>query len=155
MIIFVYEMTNMVLNTKEGIIKSKEIICPKCYEICSMKMKDFTIKLYDCKNLHVTKNISLDEFENTQKINISKIICNNCNNNNKFNTSKNLFYKCLACKQNLCPICKLRHKHEGIIDYDHKNYICHIHKDIYISYCDEVIKIYVVYVKMIMIKDIK
>jgi hypothetical protein len=101
-------------------------------------MKDYKIQLYGCKNLHSTKNILLDEFENTQKINISKIICNNCNKNNMSRTYNNKFYKCLTCKHNLCPECKLKHDKEHIkIDFDDKNYKCDIHKDNYISYCDE------------------
>ena len=138
--ILVYEMNDLILDEEGELIKSKEIICPKCYEICLIKIKDYKIKLYDCKNLHVTKDILLDEFENTQKINISKIICNSCNKNNKSKTYNNKFYKCLTCKQNLCPECKLKHdkSHENnIIDYDNKNYICNIHNDFYNSYCDE------------------
>ena len=138
--ILVYEMNDAILDEEGELIKSKEIICPKCYEICLIKIKDYKIKLYDCKNLHCTKDILLDEFENTQKINISKIICNNCNKNNKSKTYNNKFYKCLTCKQNLCPECKLKHdkSHENnIIDYDNKNYICDIHNDFYNSYCDE------------------
>jgi hypothetical protein len=135
--IMVFEKDNELLDDKEGIIKSKEIICPKCYEICLMKIKDYKISL-ECKNLHITKNILLDEFENTQKVNISKIICNKCNNN-KFKSYKNEFYKCLSCKQNLCPQCKLKHdkSHTKIINYDDKNYICNTHNDYYISYCDK------------------
>ena len=111
--ILVYEM-NDIFDEEGELIKSKEIICPKCYEICLLKIKDYRIKLYDCKNMHVTKDILLDEFENTQKINISKIIC-------------------------LCPECKSTHdkSHSKIIDYDDKNYICDIHNDYYNSYCDE------------------
>ena len=137
--ILVNEMNNVILDDKRGIIKSKEIICPKCYEMCFLKIKDYKIKLYDCKNSHITKDILLDEFENTQKINISKIICNNCNRNNKSNTYNNKFYKCLTCKQNLCPECQLTHvkQHSKIIDYDDKDYICDIHKLCYYTYCDE------------------
>ena len=40
-IIFVYT-----INT----IKSNEIICPICKEICKYYIKDYKIKLYDCKN---------------------------------------------------------------------------------------------------------
>ena len=61
--------------TDNGIIKSKEIICPTCKEICKIKINNYKIKLYDCKNNHEINNILLDEFNNTQFINeLAKVI---------------------------------------------------------------------------------
>jgi Ca2+-binding EF-hand superfamily protein len=38
----------------------------------------------------------------------------------------------------MCPLCNSIHdKNHKIIDYDKKNYICKIHKDSYISYCEK------------------
>ena len=48
------------------------------------------------------------------------------------------FYKCLTCKQNLCPLCKINHNNiHKIIDYDNIKYICENHSDFYISYCND------------------
>ncbi len=90
------------------------------------------------KNGHKIENIPLDQFYNSQKINESLILCNNCNKNNKSITHEKLFYICLECKQNLCPLCNSIHnKNHNIIDYNKKNYICNIHNDSFISYCQE------------------
>ena len=33
-----------------NVIKPNYIICPKCKEICKYDIKNYRIKLYDCKN---------------------------------------------------------------------------------------------------------
>jgi hypothetical protein len=125
-------------NENEGIIRSKEIICPKCYENCLIEIKDYKIKLYGCKNDHSISYISLTDFDKTQYINESNIVCDNCKKINKFEAYKKQFFKCLTCGQNLCPLCNTGHnKSHQIIDYDKKNYICNIHNDLYISYCEK------------------
>ena len=125
-------------NEINNYIKSKNIICPECGENCRIKIKDYLIDLYDCKNGHNLYNISLDKFEETQKINISKIICEKCKENNKSNTYKNEFYKCLNCQINICPLCKLSHdKNHDIINYEQKYYICEHHNELYIKYCND------------------
>lgn len=58
--------------------KSKEIICPKCKENCRIKIEDYKIKLYDCKNNHETNYILLDEYKITQYIKESTIECHYC-----------------------------------------------------------------------------
>ena len=65
-------------NKEEDIIKSKHIICPECKENIKMDIKDFKINLYDCKNKHKIDNLLLNEFEETQKIDRLKIICDLC-----------------------------------------------------------------------------
>ena len=120
----------------QPIFKSKEIICPKCGDSINIKIKDYKILLYDCKNRHKIENILLDEFAKTQYINEENIICDNCKAKNKSNTYNNIFYRCCACKMNLCPFCKPIHNQtHNIINYDKKNYICDLHGEIYNSYC--------------------
>ena len=120
-----------------NIINNKYIKCPECNENIRMRIKDYKIELYDCKNKHKIDNILLEEFENTQKMDISKIKCNICNTNNKSNTANNDFYICYSCKINICPLCKLKHdKNHNIINYEQKEYICEIHNENYIKYCD-------------------
>jgi hypothetical protein len=117
------------------IIKSKDIICPECKESIKMDIIDYKIILSDCKNKHKIENILLNEFEDIQKINLKEIICEICKKCNKSNSYNNIFYKCITCKKNICPLCKSNHdKLHKIIDYDNKNYICNIHNEAYTRY---------------------
>ena len=136
--ILVYDNKNNEIDTpNEGLIKSKQIICPECKENCLMKIINYKIILKGCKNNHQINDISLKEFEKTQYINELEIKCNNCNENNKFNSYKKQFFKCLTCGINLCPLCNSNHdKSHDIIDYDKKNYICNLHNYSFVSYCE-------------------
>ena len=137
-IILVLTINSTINNDNTNMIKSKDVICPICKEICIYEIKDHKIKLYGCKNGHMTENIKLDDFNNTQKIDISQIICDKCKNNNKANTFNNEFYICYECKMNLCPLCKSIHnKKHSIINYDFKNYICNKHNETFVKYCEE------------------
>ena len=121
-------------NKKEN--QNKDIICPKCGEICSIDFIDYKIILNKCINKHSSENILLDEFNNLKNNNEFNIICNNCNKN-KNEIYKNQLYKCYNCKINLCPICKLKHdKGHILIDYELKNYLCNVHGERYMSYCE-------------------
>ena len=125
-------------NINEKIKESKEIICPECKENILINLNDYKINLFDCKNGHNYNNILLNKFENTQNIDISQIICDNCKINNKSNIYKNVIYKCMNCNINLCPVCKLKHdKEHKIINDDDKNYICNKHYENYTRYCNE------------------
>ena len=134
MIISVFRLYYNNKNDK-AIVDSKQIICPKCSEHCRINIEDYIVKLYDCKNNHSTK-IRLDEFKQTQKIDLSKIQCDVCKNKNMANTYNNDFYICLNCKFNLCVLCKETHnKKHNIINYEQKHYICPKHHDTYFKYC--------------------
>ena len=127
-------------NRKKLIENSKDIICPKCFEQCRIKIEDYLIELFDCKNNHSTK-IKLDEFEKSQQINLENIKCNICSNKNIGNifNQKNFFY-CLNCEKNICCLCKERHDNKhftSIIKYEQKNYFCSKHNNPYIKYCKE------------------
>ena len=126
------------MSNYQSIVKSKYIICPLCGENIKYKMNNYKIYLYECKNGHRINNILLNEFEKTQLIDISKIKCEECKENNKSNTFNNNFYKCLTCGKNICPLCKSLHdKTHNIINYDHKNYICQRHNELFIKYCNK------------------
>ena len=117
-------------------IASKDIICPICEENILMNIEDFKINLYGCKNNHIINNIIINKYENTQKIDLSKIKCDECNEINKGNTHNNEFFICNECNKSICPLCKLKHeKNHIIIKYDDKNYICKKHYDPYNKYC--------------------
>ena len=120
----------------EMIIRSKNIICPECNRDIKMKINNrYNIDLYDCINNHKFNNISFDEFEKTQMINISKIKCGLCGENKSI-TYNNLFYKCYECKIDICPRCQLKHdKNHIITDYDKSSYICNEHDEPFANYC--------------------
>ena len=117
------------------IVESKEVICPKCLEQCRIKIQDYIVYLYNCKNNHSIM-IRLDKYIESQKIDLAKIICNFCKTKNMGNIYDNSFYTCLNCKKNLCVLCKSHHdKRHFIINYEVKNYICPLHFDSYFKYC--------------------
>jgi len=121
-----------------SVIQSKGVVCPKCFEPCRIEIKNYKIRMYDCINKHVTENMKLVNYKNTQMIDQKSIICDNCKKVNLFEAYNNLFYICLSCEQKLCPICKSIHDKSHIIaDYNQKNYICKKHNEYYIKYCNE------------------
>jgi len=119
-------------------IVSKDLICPECKENSLINFENFHAYFHDCKNNHNINTISLNEFEQTQKINLNDIICNECIVNNKGNIHNNEFYICNTCNINICPLCKTKHdKNHNIINYEDKNYICKKHNDEkFIKYCN-------------------
>jgi len=125
-------------NIKEKekkIIKSKEIICPECGDLTKVKIDNYKIVLGECKNKHKKNNILFNEFEETQIIYLSKIICDVCKEKTKANNDDK-FFKCFSCSINLCSLCKNSHdKTHKIVDYDERNYICDIHNDTFVKYC--------------------
>ena len=136
-IILVYSINNTINIENTNIKISNDIICPDCKEICKYEINDYKIKLYGCKNGHINENINLNEYENKQKIDISKIKCDICKDKNKSNTYNNDFYICYECKMNLCPLCKSIHdKTHTIINYDNKDYICNKHNETLVQYCN-------------------
>ena len=131
---------NVVVMDKEeadkdkSIVKSKDIICPECKQNIMMDINKFKINLFDCKNLHKVDNILLNEFEKTQMINLSYIICDICKTQNKSNAAA--FFLCYTCNIKLCSICKENHDNShNIINYDKANYNCSKHNKPFTSYC--------------------
>ena len=125
-------------NINESTAKlSKEVICPICGENCLINFEDYMLNLNKCDNKHCKNRILLNKYKNTQMIYESKIKCKKCENT-KSNTHKNMFYKCFTCNIDLCPLCKRQHNKDHIIvNYDEKNYYCHIHGQRYSSYCED------------------
>ena len=119
-------------------IISKDIICPECKDNILIELKKFQINLFGCNQNHSKNNINIYSFEETQKIDLNKIVCDICINNNKGDAHNNSFYKCNTCNKNICPLCNSIHdKNHFIINYDDKNYICNKHNDAYSKYCEE------------------
>jgi len=123
---------------EELFVKSDEIICPKCFEIIRINIKDFKVNLNECKKGHKLNDLSFREFEKSQYIDISKIICDICKEKSKGETFNHEFYRCCTCEMSLCPLCKTVHdKKHKIIKYEQKNFICDKHKDIFAKYCED------------------
>ena len=128
------------LIEEDQFMKSKYIICPRCKKNSVININNYRIYLEECDEGHVTPNVSLEnikEYENTQLIDQSKIICTECNQYKKSNTYQNKFYKCFSCEKDICPLCKSKHdKKHYIVDYDEINFLCNTHaNERYISYC--------------------
>ena len=116
-------------------VDSKDIICPKCSNLCRIKIEDYNVKLYECKNNHISI-INLDKFKESQKVDLSKIRCDICNINNMGKSYEHTFYYCLNCNVNVCVLCKEKHNiNHFIVNYELKNYKCPIHYDSYFKYC--------------------
>ena len=115
--------------------KLKYIICPECGENIRIKIENYKIILYGCKNKHKITNILLDEYQNFN-IDFSKIICQKCQTKNRNNTHNNEFYRCCKCRINICPLCRASHdRQHNIINYDRKYYICEEHNEPFMEYC--------------------
>ena len=146
MTVLLYLLEENDKDKEQIIVKSKDIICPKCQEPCRIKLDDYKIKLIECSQNHVTESIKISEFKNTQNINISNIICDKCKTKNKGNAytnSNNEFYICLTCHQTLCILCQSYHdKKHNIINYDNKNYVCSKHNEPLIKYCSQCLSNY-------------
>ena len=131
-------INNKIINNNKSTIKSKNIICQQCYENVKIKIDNYKIDLLECKNGHSMNKISLNEFENTQIINLKNIKCDICKKKNKYNTYNNEFYKCYECNKNICPLCKIEHDklNHNIYNYDIYKYICNKHNDSFTNYCN-------------------
>ena len=99
MSIFVNDINDSIIN--KSLIKSKTVICPECKENIRIDIQVHKIKLYDCKNGHKIENILLNQFESTQFLDESKIICEICQTVNKSETYNKKFYRCFICKKKL------------------------------------------------------
>ena len=128
--------TNEGNNKSNNIIKSKVVICPECKEISKLNIKNYKVTISNCKNNHIKENLSLSEFEDSQKIDLSQILCHECKKS-KAETFQKKFNYCMNCNINLCPICENKHdENHSIILYDDINYICKKHNDNFAQYCE-------------------
>ena len=122
--------------TENSLIKSNFVICPKCKEPINLKIDNYKINLFGCKNNHNFNDILFKDYEKTQNIDLKKIICENCKEKNKFDSYKHEFYKCVTCSKNLCVLCKSTHdKNHIIFDYDKRYTLCLNHSESFCSYC--------------------
>jgi len=136
MTILVNSNININPPTDDSLIKSNLVICPECKESINLKIKNYKINLFSCKNNHNFDDILFKDFEKTQNIDLKKIICDSCKVKNKYESYKHEFYKCVTCGKNLCILCKSTHEKEHIIfDYDKRDSLCQSHSESFYSYC--------------------
>ena len=135
-----YSKLEEIMNTEEKTViiyvhsydenkkRAKYIICPICNTNCIFSLKNYKINLFDCGNgHHEQSNIFLNDYERTQYIDESKILCDKCGNN-KFKAYVNQFYHCFTCDQNLCTLCESRHvSGHNSLDYEAIEFKCNIH----------------------------
>ena len=96
--------------------------------------KDYKIIISDI-NGYLNGNIIFDEFEDSEKENISKISCDFCDKK-KSETFQNKFFFCINCHKNICPVCKYSHdKSHIVINYEKKYYYCNKHSMPFNNYC--------------------
>ena len=136
--VLVKEIEEFTDISNKNIIKSKNIICPKCKENILIGFSDYNINLFGCNNGHELNNLSPKDFENTQYINMEHIICDICKEKNKAITFNNEFHCCLTCKMKLCPLCKTIHDTSHIItEYENKDNLCEMHKETFTKFCKQ------------------
>jgi hypothetical protein len=105
---------NVYADDEEGkIIKSKDVICPKCGELCLINFDECKVKLNSCKNKD-EQLISLDEFNKTQLVNENKILCDICNKSSKGSSTEEKFWICGTCNKKICLLCKSAHDKDHI-----------------------------------------
>lgn len=120
----------------ESLKKSNNIICPICGEIAQIKINNFMISIFGCKYNHLIDSLEPAIFDDTQLIDLSKILCQKCKVKSKYGIHNNTFYYCQICDMNICPSCKSSHNNSHfIVDYDYKYNYCWKHKAPYSSYC--------------------
>ena len=124
-------------NTK--LTQTKDILCPTCGKCAKFDISEYKI-LLQCKSKeHNIGNLFFNEFEETQVIAISKIICDECGIKKNANP-KIGFYRCHKHKRSLCDKCKdelenNNNNGHSFINYDERNYKCSLHNETFIFYC--------------------
>ena len=131
-------LTDTMAPTEKILSKSKDIVCPECGELCFLHLRDHKVSLVGCKQGHKEENISLKDFEKTQMIDESTIVCQVCLSVDKSKAYNNQFFYCVTCKMNLCPMCNSTHaKEHVIVDYEKVNLICLKHNSNFEAYCQK------------------
>ena len=139
MTVAIFEEDNDEEVKAKTFMKANRVICPECYEDAKIEIKDYKIKIYGCKNEHVNHKILFKEFSETQTMDESNIICEDCKQKNKNEIAQHEMNFCNICKINLCPLCKDKHnkehKEHKIFNYEQKNYFCGKHGESNEAFC--------------------
>ena len=135
--IMVVDIDNKDEEPKQSEAISNYLICPECYENIVLKIKNYKIN-YKCKNNHTINQMMLHDYEKLQKIDLTKIKCEQCEKCTKRDTFNNIFFYCYNCKKSICPLCKNSHDPQHkLFNYDDKNFYCETHNEQFIEYCQK------------------
>ena len=129
-IIFAFDLIKV---KKKNIWKLNNIICPECKNLALMTYNDELITL-NCSNNHSFKNLSLNEFIESQHSD-DIINCDICHKSKNIYNEE--FYLC-SCNKKLCSICIIYHnKFHEYIKYKNKFDYCYKHKIEFDSFCNK------------------
>ena len=121
-------------KNSDSIKKSNQIICPICGDLAQIKFENNIITIFGCKYSHKIENININEFESTQLIDFTKIICSQCKTKNKFNCM--CIYYCSNCDSYFCLSCLSKHDNSHtVVDSTLKFNFCSEHRDMFSFYC--------------------
>ena len=141
-------ITIFVFNMKpfSKVQELSNIICPKCKNLSLVNINniDYKISINNCKNNHQSKNLTLNNYSNSQYIDESKIKCELCKNSKYLYEEE--FYKC-SCGLYICGLCFCHHNlsnhalvklkyffYNCLNDNQEVTYYCH---NCHINLCDE------------------
>ena len=130
---------------------SEHIICPRCKKMSEIDLSDFKISIKNCDNNHSMPGLYMNDFINTQYIDESRIICNECKKSEKEllspdNKDNLKLFQC-SCGIIICQSCFPNHKKikeksqqekdeiHYSIDYQDKDYFCFKHNTMFTGYC--------------------
>jgi hypothetical protein len=128
-------------------LRSKIMKCPiHKGDTCFIRIENYGLKFFGCRKKHDPEIKSFDDYEDSQKINYNKIICQKCRKTQK--SDRREFYECLKCtidfKKSIyyCEDCGQNHAQgsgqvHNIVRYSEKNYKCLLHNNDFSSYCDK------------------
>ena len=125
--IFVYNIATQ-KNTNRVL---ENILCLKCNNVARMNISNNAITIEKCINDHCFKELSLEEFFESQYIKDSEINCSLCKNNKIY--YNNLMYINYNSKY-ICPLC-CKNSQINKLTYNYQFYFCIKHLLKYISYC--------------------
>ena len=143
--------SNMIEGIKLKI--SDHIICPRCKKMSEIDINNFKICIKNCDNKHSMPELYMNDFINTQYIDESKIICNECKKSEKelsklLSQKKKEPIKLLQCSCGItiCQSCFPGHKEKQekqandgkkhfSVDYQDKDYFCFEHNTMFTAFC--------------------
>ena len=121
------------------ILEHNNPLCNICTTPCQKKNDEYKMCL-NCPNGHIKNNVTIKEYIESQKIESSKIVCDECKVKNRGNCNE--FYYCIRCDINICETCKIKHrkKHKRshrrfIVAYDERYSKCLYHLKEFNSVC--------------------
>ena len=126
---------------------SEHIICPRCKFMSEIDINNFKVYITNCNNNHSMPGLFMNDFNTTQYIDESRILCQECKKSQKellisTENQSNVLQMC-SCGMSICQSCfpshkeKILNKNHNSIPYQDKDYFCFEHNNIYSAYCQK------------------